>query len=300
MRTISNYFGLPEDLPFHNVDVEQDNPLFLDLDAIRFHGHADFAVFRSDALASAHSYMEELMAATRERSAESIARASSMLTFPEPWYTRLGLSELGCRGRGGAHGVAEDILAALSEDPQMQHIVGELTKLTQIQFFVEGVGPDICSDITTRVVMNSLLDFTKLMMAEYPELLSETRIENVRAWSRDANAWIDREVELPAPEGQPLVLVPNGWARPNLISKTRSYHGVSVVGHIQQQEAVLLRDGQAIKTNKRALAKRSDLCEIRPTNVRVTSEAMRGGENLLLRYDRHIQDRYGDDEMFAA
>lgn len=76
--------------------------------------------------------------------------------FNEASETRLGMAEVGFRGHGAAEDIGERIWTALTTDLDALLEVGILKRLEHLPLFVEGVGKDLTSDVTTRIIFDSL------------------------------------------------------------------------------------------------------------------------------------------------
>jgi len=292
MRTVTNYYGITGRVPFLNVDVDNDNELFVDLSAIRLERGPE--PYRELALNAAGTFLEEIVDGILDGSPPRLERAHRMLlAFREPWQTRLGFTSVGSFGRGGAEWTGDELFRALTEDAEALTVVGILQRLDQIPIFVEGIGPDITSDITTRVIMESLVQFTQAMMREYPQLTRGSRRVRLRMWDATLRRWVDRLVELPAPDGQALVLVPEMWTRANPLIRPSRFHGIAALGYVQDREAAYdRRQRRWIKTPKWVLKQRDDLSEIRLANLRVTLLALAEGQDLLEAFDRYLAEWY--------
>lgn len=86
-------------------------------------------------------------------------QAISLLTFPELPYVSLGYSKSGSSGSGIGLGLAKNITATAKEiidaginDPVIFEIIGLLE---------EGIGADRISDMTIRIILPDLLDFSQ-------------------------------------------------------------------------------------------------------------------------------------------
>ena len=179
--------------------------------------------------------------------------------------------------------------------------MGVLKHLEQLPLFVEGIGADICSDLTTRIVLASLADFTTYMMETHPELRDGASQSTTTVWDPISLRWVDRELVLPAPEGRPLLLVPAGWARRNPLMTARRFHGVSVLGYVQDSEAVRSpKTGRLLKSSKDELRRRPDLRDVHEVNVRTTIEALSQNDNLVASFEAYVVDWYRNQGNIAA
>ncbi len=213
----------------------------------------------------------------------------------------MGMSHEGFRGHGGAQWTGGAVLDAMTTNAEALVRVGVLKHLEQLPLFVDGVGNDICSDLTARVIMDALLDFTECQMHIHSGLRIETEMTDIRTWDANFQRWKSRRLQLPAPGGHPLVLVPSGWARANPLMTARRFHGVAVLGHVQESEARIdPKTGRLMTISKEVLKKRSDLADIRDANIRVTLEALSHNKFLLKSFEAYLAEWFRMQDNVAA
>lgn len=290
MTTLSNYYGLTGTLPFIDVDIDDDNTIFVDPLAIRLSSGP--SPYRVEALQCMDSFMDRVTTLITKGTAKSLEEARKLLgSFKEPWETRLGYAQAGYFGHGGASHLGDELWNELKTNLLALVQVGMLRQIERIPSFVKGVAADVTSDLTTRIIYASLVHFTTDMMALYPALRVGVKTHLARLWDVSTNRWVEREVSLPAPNGTPVLLVPVGWARRNHLMTASRYCGVTVLGHVQRREAVFSKQTKRwIRTPKDQLKKREDLKDVVPTNIRVTLEAHAEGRNLPAEYETYIAD----------
>jgi len=117
--------------------------------------------------------------------------------FHEPKETRLGMSQEGVNGHGGADDVGAAIWKALSTNAKALIKVGILECVEDIPIFVYGVDKDITSDLTTRIIFDPLAKFTNAMMKKYPQFTQEITLPgrlDVRSGVRLRNAGLTRRL----------------------------------------------------------------------------------------------------------
>ena len=286
---ISEVYDLPGQLPFVDVDVDNDNKLFMDLAAIRHgSGHEPYRTF---ALDLASSFLDVVTSDILTTGPLGVRAARDKMRFPEPRETRLGLSETGFDGHGGSRFVGALIVQALSENVRALVKVGILKNLDQLPIFVDGVGADFCSDLTTRVIYSALIDFTHDMMRLFPHLAVGAKRVRIRRWDHNLWRWVDSPVELPAPHGRPIVLVPRGWAQGSPLVSARRFHRIGAVGAVQNREATYDQTtGQLLKTPKDEIARRSSHRDIKLANLRETLLEFEDGTDLLEAFDAYVRN----------
>lgn len=291
---ISKHYGISGTLPFVDVDIEADNFLFLDPHAIRL-ARAPHP-FARDAIDCADTFLHEVTDCVIKGTPGHMRRGETLLQhFVEPWETRLGMSETGFSGHGGAAGIGTLIWDTLNDNVAALVRVGVLKQLEDLPLFVEGVDRDITSDITTRIVFGPLGRFTESMIARYPEFTAGAHIVRTyrrQIWNPVVREWDEEDFTLPVVDGKPLLLVPAGWARPTLLMSAGRFYETSVLSYAQLESAVRAKSGKLIKTPKDTLKKRDDLARGRNTNLSVTLRAIQNEEDLLAAFKIFVASKY--------
>lgn len=294
MTTVTQYYGINTSVPFADVNVYDDTELFVDAFAIRM--GLGPTTFGAAANFCTETFFDEVTRCAVSGNAARQRRGLELLQqFEEPRETRLGLSEFGCNGHGGADGVGQDIWDVLTGDAVALVEVGVLKRIEELPLFVAGVGNDITSDLTTRVIFQPLVDFTNDMVSSIPALSGKTGMRSVvrQVWDPTAVAWADKRVSLPTVDGKPLLLVPQAWVRHNLTLNATRFYDTSLLSHVQSERSVRARDGRLLKTPKDRLRIETDLKRSYETIIRVVEEAYgKNHSNLVEEFRRFAQERY--------
>lgn len=304
MRVSELYqFSEPENLPFVDVNVLKDSPLYVDPRAIRLDSAP--AAYVDQAKASMTTYFDTVRDCILRGDEISQARGLKLLQdFPEPWQTRLGLAAKGFRGHGGAEKVGEWIWRTLGTNAEAFRRVAVLNQLEDIPLFVPGVAEDITSDLTTRIVFGPLADFTAQMLETYPQFTAgaqEISQVTTRIWDPVACSWRDADVHLPVANGKELLLVPRNWVRPTLLMHARRFYDVSVLDYIQDTETVYTDKGRPLKPTKDALKERPGVDGTRRFILGTTLKAGDDGINLVHRFKQFVDGRFNlvpDDVLY--
>lgn len=290
MTTITTHYGITSSVPFVDVELESDNYLFVDPQAIRLsEPRQRFAAY---AIRCMDTFADEITACVLSPDAERRLKGEELLQrFTEPWETRLGMSRNGFRGHGGSTGVGALIWEALNKDLDALIRIGSVSKLEELPLFVRGIDRDIASDITTRLVFGALADFTAAMIAQYPQFTSGERHTcsmHKQVWDADRCCWRRVDVQLPMAGDSPVLLVPREWARLSLLMNAERYHSTEVLSFVQLEQADFSTTGKLITTPKRELRKQRQLRDRRSTNLAVTLRAYENGEDLLRSFKRFV------------
>lgn len=205
MARITEQYGIDGDVPFVNIHVERDNRVFVDPSAIR----NDHSSRGRAAYGQLMTMFGQVVEAARSSNPADHAVGRQLLRhLHEPNETRLGMSTYGLRGRGFGDELSTQFWDELHTNPACQHAV--LNRLEDTRVFVDYVGDDRISDMTTRIVFNVLADFTAEMMETYPTLRAGATTAESDVWSNNSG-WQSRSFELPHIAGKQLLLVPRNW-----------------------------------------------------------------------------------------
>lgn len=302
MARVSEYYGIRGRVNFVDVDVSNDNRLYVDPRAVRLQRRPSPYASRANRCTS--TFFDEVVECIRSDKRRDSARGLDLLQhFREPKETRLGMSKQGIDGRGGAHDVGASIWNVLSSDAKAFVRVGVLRWIEDVPLFVYGVDKDITSDLTTRIIFEPLARFTQAMVQNYPEFARRPhRIGTFRRQSWDARhrRWVDKEFDLPVADGEPLVLVPRDWVRPRLMMSSARYYATTLLSFVQEERAVLDRTtGKLLTEPKKRLREMPQFQRGQATIVRVTEKALRRDEDLVDRFRAFVDARYEplDDDV---
>lgn len=303
MPSVSRYYGLSGPLEFLDVDVANDNRLFIDPHAIRLErGPSPFA--RQARKCITTFFDEVLRCVISPRQSDAEVGLDLLQHFNEPKETRLGLSQEGFDGHGGDDDVGTWIWEVLSTDINALIRVGVLKWIEDVPVFVEGVDKDITSDLTTRIIFEPLARFTREMVRKYPHFTQgshEVRSFQRQVWNPSRVSWQHKPLDLPIAWDKPLLLVPKYWARPQLLMAAGRYYETSLLSYVQGLRAVRDRTGKLIKEPKWRLKERAEFERAQETILRITKQAKRKDDDLLALFREFVDRRYErlDDEEIA-
>lgn len=304
---LSQLLSTPQkDLPFLDVELEEDNRLFIDPRAIRLEACKEENAAMSYAT-KATVFLDSFFQVITDgvlspQKSETAKRAQNLLRhFEEPNETRLGLSANDPEGKGGGEVVGRNIWDTLSTKLVALIRIGLLKRAEEINVFVPKVGPDITSDISTRIIFKVLVDFTEEMMNKFPALKDSAKeTKPMKAWDPTTKVWSELPRLLPHDaKGRPFLLVPKTWARPNLVFSREKYFQNGCLTYVQEKIGSRDSTGKLTPTKKDLRQRAEYMCNL-PNLVQVTLEAHKDGENLV-EYVLEIMDgKYKlltDDEL---
>lgn len=166
------------ELPFVDVDIFSDTPLFVDPRAIRLlpteWGNECVTLLQS----FFHTVISEIKNG-RDQEAKSLLNG-----LHEPNETHLGVSCKKAQGRGMGGELSNDVWEMLSYSRAAKS--GLLTDLEDAALMVEGIDRDIISDIAINIIREPLIRFTQQVCKEYGIAL-EPGVNSGPIWDKAAN-----------------------------------------------------------------------------------------------------------------
>lgn len=230
---VTTQFGIAGPVPFVDVHIERDNLLFLDPSAIR----NDPSPLGLRAHAQLISYFGEVLRCRQSAAAVDQAKGLDILQqLHEPNETRLGMSSAGVQGHGWGDELGERLWIELQTNRACQ--AAALTRLEDLKLFIDKVGDDLVSDMTTRVIFDVLADFTQDMMLRYPALGAATTNVNTLTWDAASLTWVTATVSLPDVAPHPLLLVPKGWVYWRMLMDDTAFYNRFATTTVQDERAV--------------------------------------------------------------
>lgn len=156
---ISRYFKLNKkqaELDFVNVDPMRDTPLFVDPYALEIKSD-EWSISCADDIRSFFAAVVSALRTDRHR-AEIL-----MSQLHEAKETFLGLSKGEPKGSGVGDFQASQLLNKLEGSRAVA--TGVLSDLAEAELFVEGIGRDRVSDLTTNIIRGRLIAYTQAQCA---------------------------------------------------------------------------------------------------------------------------------------
>ncbi|MBN9061661.1 MAG: hypothetical protein J0H41_04370, partial [Rhizobiales bacterium] len=230
MKRFSKIFKIDleqAELDFVDITPDRDTPLFIDPFAISL---------RDDAWSeTCHQHISHFFQSALDyiKSGE-MEKARVMLNgLSEPNETCLGVSRGKPSGRGVSGKQALDLYDSLARSQAARS--GVLEELAECDLFIDGIGPDKISDITTNIIRKLLIEYTqeqcKLhnveLKGEYP---------TGRYWDMNMRSWRSGYAALPVCDQKRLILVPKFSVRRNLALDAQEYYSHHVLNFIRQEE----------------------------------------------------------------
>lgn len=293
MTRVSQCFAIPGSVPFVDVHVEQDNYLFLEPSRIRAAARGGDPYARR-ALTTIGSFFDEVLVTVR--AGQRRGGLTLMDNLHEPNESRLGMTQVGVAGHGMGAQLAGDLWDEMRTNPACRNAV-IVRHIEDLAPFVDGIGPDLISDLLTRITFGVLADFTADMVNLYPNLASGSTVATEQVWDIPTLHWVRQPVRLPVADGRRLLLIPTNWVWDRQLFTAPSFYQVQSLGRIQDLLTRPARrvGAQPIAPRKRDL--RPVYPEIRPTNIHQAVAAAGDGISLTAQHAVHVKERLAQREL---
>jgi hypothetical protein len=226
---ISTYYGLSgsqASFDFVDVRILGDTPLFIDPVALSGIG----SPWANACASTVQSFFQRVLDAITANDSVAAHRLLSFLS--EDNATRLGYS---ARSKGS--GVGSELADAFYQELSTSAAVktGIITDIEDTALFIEGVGENRISDVTTNIIREHLASFTTAA-ANFYGIPLVPGIE-VYVWDSARGDWATKVVDLPVPsKGGPLLLVPKSIARGLLIHDVDTYYRHYALNYLRDYE----------------------------------------------------------------
>lgn len=241
---VSEFYHLNRSQPtlsFVDVDITTDVPAFIDPTAIRMQD-TDWS---HTCQALLQSFFAEVLECAADHDDSRAARLMGPLA--EPNETHLGFSKGKSRGRGLGAGAAYRFFEAIRSSAAARS--RQLSDLEDTRLLIEGIGPDLVSDITTNVIRGALIGYTQAA-CNYYGIDTELQYSG-HVWNPDALEWQEGEEYLPRPDESTLLLVPKSIIRIDLTINSDKYYNGFIAPRLEGLEidsksklVTILKDGR--------------------------------------------------------
>jgi hypothetical protein len=284
---------------FLNVNVFKDNRLFIDPAVIRMEASGNkWAAMADKELVDFFDYVLLCL-----RTPTMYAAGKNALSqFHEPRETRLGMAATGFDGAGASERIGGDIWSALLGNPLCQVGVALLKRVEDIALFVGDVANDRISDLTSRIIIRTLVDYTQVQMRKHPKLKRNSIMHRLQVWDAASRSWETEEFELPrvtkvgAPDSA-LILVPKRFVHIGLRMTRGGFWSHGPIAAVQRDETKSVGVVKGIerfqRPDKKELKQRPELEDILPTNIDQTLRIWeRDKDSLIEAYRQFVESKY--------
>ena len=206
IQLLSRYYDLKKsqgELDFVDVPVRRDIRLFVDPFAL--------SLIPGDWAYRAHttlvSYFDRLVSAIR-RGRRDVA-IGLLQNLHEPNETRLGLSRGRPQGAGIGKYQALELYDVFSQSAAVES--GLISSISESELFIDGIGHDKISDLTTNIIRIHLIDYTREQSALHN--IPTRRVALKPYYSAEEASWKSEYFDVPVAGGVPVLMVPKAIVR---------------------------------------------------------------------------------------
>lgn len=192
-----------EDLDFIDIIVNDDNLLFIDPRLIEISKNS----YAKEMKSNIEIFWGEILKNIRNKDVITLYKTLSGLS--EPNETRLGFAISKKKGNSISKKIKPKLIEAIQRNKAVQ--TGILSDFADAELFIEDIGPDRISDITTKIIKSELVKFTQ----EQCDSLG-IKMEIVRQkdfFNKATLRWEHKDLELPTYAGKPIIFVPKDMVR---------------------------------------------------------------------------------------
>jgi hypothetical protein len=214
------------ELDFTDIDPTGDIPLFLDPYFLSTRNDP-WSIEATRTIRSFFQYLIELL------SVGNLPEAQRIFThLGEPNETCLGMSKGAPRGRGvGAENTSE-LLARIVESRAVE--TGIVEDIEDCIVFVDGIGKDKLSDMTTNIIKWHLIAYTQAQCKLWGIPL-QVDVPSGFYWVRQNRDWHNTHTEMLVIDGKRILLVPKGIVSYSEGYTPDKYHQHFVLNFLQHE-----------------------------------------------------------------
>lgn len=213
-------------------------------------------------------------------------RAQNLMShLHEPYETFLGVSSAEPNGKGVGSKQAHQLIAAIKTSQAYRS--GVLSDLSEMALFVENVGRDKISDLTTNIIRSKLIEYTQQQCKLYNVAVSE--YNGPPSWDAVRKNWISKKVNLPHIDGSPILLVPKYIVRRQLSLDSQEFYNKQITDfliaeHLTANSSLV----QLLKGGPKVYKK--DVREAHPSSKKMIAETVVQNPHLLEIYKELAQN----------
>lgn len=205
MNISYNYnLGLDQSkLDFIDVKLHKDNMLFVDPRLIELSQKTIVVKMQHNLKV----FLAELLDSIKAKDKKQIKYLLSGLS--EPRETRLGYSSGSSNGNSVGDKIKPKFEYALTNSILLKY--GVLKNLGDFDLFIDDVGCDRISDITTKIIKSVLIEYTQEQCVIYNIPMVE--VQQKHLFDMTSLKWTEKKVKLPVYLGKPVIFVPKDIVR---------------------------------------------------------------------------------------
>lgn len=224
------------ELDFVDIDPTRDTPLYIDPQLIAASPHP-FAETCHAQLGGFFQYFLDLL-----RTGHSAEARTLFSHLHEPNETCLGQSRGVPSGRGIGSEQADQLFVSISESRAAA--TGVLEHLEDCALFIDNIGGDKISDMTTNILRGPLVAYTQAQ-CELHRLAMRPNTLMGPIWESNTRQWSFTSTDAFVIEDRPILFVPKSFVSVAKIYTLDKYHRHFVLEHIRADQ--LARDGPFVR-----------------------------------------------------
>jgi hypothetical protein len=225
-------------LDFVDVSTDYDTKVYVDPYAIEMRDD----VWSAQCSELIRSFFLEVLSALR--AGDDLRAENLMSHLHEPAETFLGVSKFRPQGRGVGRMQARQLVKRIKKSKAFK--TGVLSDLSEVALFVDRIGRDKISDLTTNVIREKLVEYTRQQCELYGIALEE--YNGPPLWDSRRKNWVSKKVELPRIKGVPVMLVPKYTVRRELSLNSQEFYNKQITDFlIAEHERAVSSLVQALK-----------------------------------------------------
>jgi hypothetical protein len=247
---LSRFFRLKKDqaeLDFVNIDPKRDVRLFVDPYALEIKKD-EWSESCADDIRSFFTAVVNSLRSDR-------ARAEGLMSqLHEAKETFLGFSKGEPKGSGVGNFQAGQLLNKLEKSRAVAS--GVLSDLAEAELFVEGIGRDRISDLTTNIIRGRLIQYTQEQCALHGIPLTKDRSVGP-VWDASNERWVQTYHDLPVAHGKSVILIPKYSVRKMMSLESQEFYNHHMIEFLRQEYmtpnsglAYVLKSGR-LRVNKK-------------------------------------------------
>ncbi len=205
-------------LDFVDVSTDYDLPVYVDPYALEIRDD----VWSGQCSELIRTFFLEVLEALR--SDDTVRAVNLMSHLHEPPETFLGVSKGIPKGRGVGAKQARQIISRMKKSKAYKS--GVLSDLSEVALFVDRVGRDKISDLTTNILRAKLVEYTN----QFCDLAGIEVLDynGPPSWDGTRRNWVSRTYKLPQINGTPVMLIPKFAVRRELSLNSQEFYNKQI------------------------------------------------------------------------
>lgn len=204
MAKISDIFNLNKtqfELDFINIDPNKDFPVYLN--PFVFSARQD--IFSYEATRTIRSFFQHNLELIKINQVP-VARAN-FKHLNEANETCLGMSKGNPNGKGIGEENSEDVFESILNSEAVK--TGLVDDLEDAAIFIDGIGKDKVSDMTTNIIRHNLIIYTQ-EQCKLHNIPLQANVASGIYWDMGSKKWAQKYTEMLVINGKKILLVPKG------------------------------------------------------------------------------------------